>query len=76
MSLALHALCSSYVRPGRAALRAYVAGWIGNRVSPAESAFSACRRTSASDRNFGGAGVGTGLDYKGLGRLRKPGEAT
>ena len=25
-----------------AVLRANVAGWIGNRVSPAESAFSAC----------------------------------
>ena len=32
-----------FVRPGRAAKRAKVAGRIGNRVSSAESAYSACR---------------------------------
>ena len=33
-----------FVRPGHAALRANVASRIGNRVSPAESAFSAAPR--------------------------------
>ena len=37
-----------YVRPGRAALRANVADQIENRVSPAESAFSACSGLGSS----------------------------